>query len=81
MSPERDPDLLALDEALVLLFAADPRQGRVVELRYFGGLSVEGTAAVLGVSPQTVMRDWKLAKLWLVRALRHAGDGGSEVGP
>jgi RNA polymerase sigma factor (TIGR02999 family) len=74
VSPARDPELLALDEALRQLSAGDPRQGKVVELRYFGGLSVEETAEVLGVSPQTVMRDWKLAKLWLARALRHAGE-------
>ena len=74
VSPARDPELLALDEALSQLSAADPRQGQVIELRYFGGLSVDETAEVLGVSPQTVMRDWKLAKLWLVRALRHAGE-------
>jgi len=73
VTPDRDPGVLALDEALTQLSAADPRQGRVVELRYFGGLSVEETAAALGVSPQTVMRDWKLAKLWLLRALRHIG--------
>lgn len=70
-SPPPDVDLLALDEALTQLAAEDSRQGQVVELRYFGGLSVEETAAVLHVSPQTVMRDWNLAKLWLVRALRH----------
>ncbi|MFO7694250.1 MAG: sigma-70 family RNA polymerase sigma factor [Vicinamibacterales bacterium] len=81
VSPARDPDLLALDEALTQLSGEDPRQGRVVELRYFGGLSVEETGEVLGVSPQTVMRDWKLAKLWLVRALRHAGELDGEVAP
>ena len=53
------------------LAAEDPRQGQVVEPRYVGGLSVEETAEVMQVSPQAVMRDWKLAKLWLVRALRH----------
>jgi RNA polymerase sigma factor (TIGR02999 family) len=73
-SPPPDIDVLALDEALTRLAAEDPRQGQVVELRYFGGLSVEETAEVIGVSPQTVMRDWSAAKLWLVRALRHAGD-------
>jgi RNA polymerase sigma-70 factor (ECF subfamily) len=73
VSPQPDVDLLALDEALTRLAETDPRKGRVVELRYFGGLSVEETAEVLKVSPQTVMRDWNLAKLWLVRALRHAG--------
>jgi RNA polymerase sigma factor (TIGR02999 family) len=80
MSPARDPDLLALDEALTQLSREDPRQGQVVELRYFGGLSVEETAEVLKVSPQTVLRDWKLAKLWLVRALRHAGESHAEAG-
>jgi RNA polymerase sigma-70 factor, ECF subfamily len=69
-SAERDGDVLALDEALTALATADPRKSRVVELRYFGGLSVEETAEVLRVSPQTVMRDWKMAKLWLVSALR-----------
>lgn len=68
-------DVLALDEALTELSTADPRKARVVELRYFGGLSVEETAEALGVSAETVTRDWRLAKLWLVRALRHAGHG------
>lgn len=81
VSPARDPELIALDEALTQLSAADPRQGQVVELRYFGGLSVEETADVLAVSPQTVMRDWKLAKLWLVRALRHAGEPDGDAAP
>lgn len=58
-------DLLAVDEALQSLTAVDPRQGQLVELRFFGGLSVEETAEVLGVSVGTVMRDWKLAKDWL----------------
>lgn len=81
VSPARDLELLALDEALAQLAEADPRQGQVVELRYFGGLSVEETAEVLSVSPQTVMRDWKLSKLWLARALRHAGEAGGESLP
>jgi RNA polymerase sigma-70 factor (ECF subfamily) len=68
-------DVLALDEALTELSTVDPRKARVVELRYFGGLSVEETAEALGVSAETVTRDWRLAKLWLVRALRHAGHG------
>lgn len=59
----------ALDDALTELAALDPRRSHVVELRFFGGLSVEETAAVLHVSPQTVMRDWKLARAWLARAL------------
>ncbi len=78
VSPEPDVDLLALDEALTQLAKDDPRKGRVVELRYFGGLSVEETAEVLQVSAQTVMRDWNLAKLWLARTLRHAVDAGAK---
>jgi RNA polymerase sigma-70 factor (ECF subfamily) len=61
----REIDLLALDEALDSLAKIDARKVRVVELRYFGGLSVEETAAVLGVSPETAKRDWKMAKTWL----------------
>jgi len=66
---ERGADLVALDDALQALAAIDPRRSRVVELRFFGGLSVEETAEVLGVSPETVMHDWKLAKAWLLRAM------------
>jgi RNA polymerase sigma factor (TIGR02999 family) len=58
-------DLAALDDALKTLAEADPRRGQVVELRFFGGLSVEETAEALGVSPETVMRDWKVARAWL----------------
>jgi RNA polymerase sigma-70 factor (ECF subfamily) len=65
----RPPNLLALDDALATLEATDPRKSRVVELRFFAGLSVEETADVLEVSPDTVMRDWRLAKLWLLREL------------
>jgi RNA polymerase sigma factor (TIGR02999 family) len=68
-SPSRGIELLALDDALVLLSQIDPRKGRVVELRYFGGLSVEESAEVLRISPETVKRDWKLAKAWLLREL------------
>jgi RNA polymerase sigma factor (TIGR02999 family) len=67
--PEKTLDLIALDEALNDLAAIDPRKSRVVELRYFGGLSVEETAEVLDVSPVTVMRDWSTAKAWLARAI------------
>ena len=67
----RDQDLVAVDDAVEALAKIDERKGRVVELRFFGGLSVEETAAVLKVSPETVMRDWKLAKAWLLRELRH----------
>ena len=69
VSPERGADLVALDDALNALGAIDPRRSRVVELRFFGGLSVEETAEVLKVSPETVMHDWKLAKVWLLREL------------
>ena len=65
-------ELVALDHALTALAALDPRRARVIELRFFGGLSVEETATVLHVSPQTVMRDWKLARAWLTRELRGA---------
>lgn len=68
-APDRMPDLLALDGALTALAALDPRRAEVVELRFFGGLSVEETAEALRVSPQTVMRDWRLAKAWLRREL------------
>ena len=60
---------MALDDALQALAAVDARKGQVVELRYFGGLSVEETAHALGVSPDTVLRDWRLAKAWLLREL------------
>jgi RNA polymerase sigma factor (TIGR02999 family) len=63
-------DLVALDDALEALAAVHERKARVIELRFFGGLSVEETAAVLKVSVDTVMRDWKLAKAWLLRELR-----------
>ena len=62
-------DLIALDDALRELAEADPRRGQVVELRYFGGLTVEETALVLDISPETVSRDWKVARAWLHRQL------------
>jgi RNA polymerase sigma factor (TIGR02999 family) len=64
------PDLLALDEALDALAAFDPRKAQVVELRYFGGLTVEETSEVLKVSGATIERDWQMAKLWLSKRLR-----------
>jgi RNA polymerase sigma-70 factor, ECF subfamily len=70
LSQGRAADLVALDDALESLAALDERKSRVVELRYFGGLSVEETARVLGVSPQTVLRDWKLAKAWLYQRIK-----------
>jgi len=66
---DEDAGLLALDDALSDLAKRDPRKARVVELRYFGGLSVEETAEVLKISAQSVMRDWKLSKAWLAREL------------
>ena len=71
-------DLLALDEALERLAAVDARQGQVVELRYFGGLSIEETAEALGVSPATVKNDWNVSKAWLRREL--GGGKGSDAG-
>ena len=71
---ERKDDLVALDEALKTLAGVDPRKSQVVELRYFGGLSVAETAAVLKVSPDTVLNDWKLAKVWLLREIKKGSD-------
>jgi RNA polymerase sigma-70 factor (ECF subfamily) len=67
--PEQGQDLVALDDALKALAAVDPRKSRVIELRFFGGLSVEETAEVLKVSPNTVLRDWRLARMWLKREM------------
>jgi RNA polymerase sigma factor (TIGR02999 family) len=75
LSAERAAEVLALDAALTELKALHPRQSSVVECRYFGGLTVEETAEALAVSPETVMRDWKMAKAWLYGVLS-AGDGG-----
>ena len=74
---EQERGLLALDEALTALSALDERKGKVVELRFFGGLSVEETAKVLEVSPQTVLRDWRLAKAWLLREITQGAAGGA----
>ena len=74
VSAEPLADVVALDEALTALDAVDQRKSQVVELRFFGGLSIEETAEVLKVSPETVKRDWKLAKAWLRRELRHYSD-------
>src|SRR5215475_5155401 len=67
-------DLVALDDALNALAALDPRQSRVIEMRFFGGLSIEETAEALKVSPATVRRDWGLAQAWLRRELKRGGD-------
>jgi RNA polymerase sigma-70 factor, ECF subfamily len=78
---ERTADLVALDDAMNALARLDACKVRVVEMRFFGGLSVEETAAVLQVSPVTVRRDWSTAKLWLYRELAGgAGDGSGTVG-
>jgi RNA polymerase sigma factor (TIGR02999 family) len=69
-TPGPDVDVLELDRALEGLAAVDARRSRVVELRYFGGLTVDETASLLDVSTDTVKRDWRLAKLWLLRALQ-----------
>jgi RNA polymerase sigma factor (TIGR02999 family) len=72
-TPERDLALLALDDALGRLAARDPRKARVVECRFFGDLSVEETAAALGISTATVKRDWAMAQAWLYREIADAG--------
>jgi RNA polymerase sigma-70 factor, ECF subfamily len=69
----RAHELVALDDALTGMAKMDPRKAKVIELRFFGGLSVEETAEVLKISPQSVMRDWKLAKAWLQRELARSG--------
>ena len=76
VSPDRTDELLAVNESLALLEAMDPRQGRIVELRYFGGLTVDETAEVLQVSSKTVLREWNVAKAWLYGHLKepHADD-------
>jgi RNA polymerase sigma-70 factor, ECF subfamily len=66
---EPDHELVALDDALEALAQFDPRKAKVVELRYFGGLSVDETAEVLHISPQSVLRDWKLARAWLLKEM------------
>jgi RNA polymerase sigma factor (sigma-70 family) len=69
--PERGSELVALDEALEALADFDGRKAKVVELRFFGGLTVDETADVLKISPQSVMRDWKLARAWLMKEMSH----------
>jgi len=67
---DRSADLVALDDALTALSAVDPRKAKMIELRFFGGLSVKETAEVLNVAPETVLRDWKLTKAWLWREIK-----------
>lgn len=70
ISSRRDREVLAIDEALETLARLDPRKAKVIELRFFGGLSVEETAEVLKLHEQTVLRDWRLARVWLMREIR-----------
>ena len=70
LSHERAAELIALDDALDELTRVDERKSRVVELRYFGGFTIEEIAQILEVSPETVMRDWKMAKAWLYQQIR-----------
>jgi RNA polymerase sigma-70 factor, ECF subfamily len=72
-SPERSSELLRLDESPAAVTKLDARQGRIVELRFFGGLTVEETAQALGISPKTVKREWSMAKAWLDGDLKHHG--------
>ena len=71
---QREVDLIALDEAMTNLEAIDPQQSRIIELRFFGGLSVEETAQVIGVSPATVKREWTMARAWLHRRMSATSD-------
>ena len=77
VTAQPDSNLVALDEALNRLALVDARKSRVVELRFFGGLDVKETAEVMKVSAETVMRDWKLAKVWLLRELRRGVPHGA----
>ncbi|MEW6731650.1 MAG: sigma-70 family RNA polymerase sigma factor [Acidobacteriota bacterium] len=71
VSDKADVDLIALDDALISLATIDTQQSRIVELRYFGGLTIEETAEVLHISASTVKREWNIAKAWLLRELSH----------
>lgn len=77
LAGSHDTDIIALDDALRDLSQLDPRQGQIVELRCFGGLTVEETASVLGISTATTKREWSMAKAWLTRELRRGSEGKS----
>ena len=77
LGEEQSANLVALDEALRALEALDPQKGRIVELRYFAGLSIEETAEVLMISPTTVRREWRRAKAWLYRLIAEGGGDGT----
>jgi RNA polymerase sigma-70 factor, ECF subfamily len=80
VSPDRTDELLVINESLARLEAMDPRQARIVELRYFGGLTMDETAEVLHISPKTVMREWNVAKAWLYGYLKeHHADDAREL--
>jgi RNA polymerase sigma factor (TIGR02999 family) len=81
ISPDRLDEVASIDQALSRLAAQNPRQARVVELRYFGGLSVEQIAQVLAVSPRSVKRDWSLARIWLFRQMRPGGSPPADSEP
>jgi len=81
VSPERLDEAVFLDEALTRLAKKNPRQARVVEMRYFGGLSIEEIARIVNVSPRSVKRDWSLARIWLFRNLQAEGIPGPESSP
>jgi RNA polymerase sigma factor (TIGR02999 family) len=74
VSRERCAELVAVDDALTDLAARDPRKSQIVELRFFGGLNIEETAEVMGISPTTVQREWRSAKAWLYQAIREGAD-------
>ncbi len=77
LSDERSSELLALEDALSDLEQFDPRKAQIVEMRYFGGLTVEETAAVLKISDRTVLREWETARVWLYRQLQHISAPGA----
>jgi RNA polymerase sigma factor (TIGR02999 family) len=80
VSPDRTDELLAVNESLSRLERMDPRQGRIVELRYFGGLTVDETAEVLQISSKTVLREWNVAKAWLYGNLKEQyGDDARDL--
>lgn len=81
LSPAPDRSIVELDEALTVFSQMAPRQAKVVELRYFGGLTEEEIVAALNISPRTVRRDWDLARAWLLRELSHTTEGPAEPAP
>ncbi len=79
LGEDREADLMALDGAMNALSGLDPRKVQIIEMRFFGGLSVEETAEILKVSPATVRRDWSIAKVWLYRELGGGSDESRTV--